>query len=244
MGVKPDKGHIGSMAAKMMKRSKSAEIRLTRAAEQKEKLLKNIERLDELSITSIPYMKKRLINAVDLTLKYDNKAVFSNLSFSLEEGDRMAIVGQNGSGKSSLLHKIMGENIESEGVIDIGSNLKISYVPQDTSFLKGDLKAYALRYEIDEGIFKSILRKMDFPRVQFEKDMRDFSQGQKKKVLLARSLCEKANLYIWDEPLNYIDVFTRMQIEMLLDKFSPTMMLVEHDKEFVDNVTNKLLVLR
>lgn len=243
MGVKPDKGHIGRMAAKMMKRSKSAELRISKAAEQKEKLLKNIERLDELSISPVPYIKKRLISAADFSISYGDKTVFSDLTFNVDEGDRIAVIGRNGSGKSSLFKRIMEEDIESSGVLNVGSNLKISYVPQDTSFLKGSLKKYAEEFSIDESIFKSILRKMDFPRVQLEKDMENFSQGQKKKVLIARSLCEKANLYIWDEPLNYVDVFSRMQIEMLLGKYEPTMMFVEHDQEFVSSVATKLLYL-
>lgn len=241
MGVKPDKGHIGALSAKMMKRSKSAEMRISRAAEQKEKLLKNIERLDPLSITTEDYVKKRLITAVDFAVKYDDRQIFTPFSFTVDQGDRIALIGKNGSGKTSLIKTVMGEAIDYDGTINIGSNLKISYVSQDTSFLSGSLKGYAEQCHIDEAIFKSILRKMDFPRVQFEKDMVDFSQGQKKKVLIARSLCQKANLYIWDEPLNYIDVFSRMQIEMLLDEYNPTMIFVEHDKEFVDNVANKLI---
>ena len=65
---------------------------------------------------------------------------------------------------------------------------------------------------IDESLFKAILRKLDFSRVQFEKNIEDFSEGQKKKVLIAKSLCEKSHLYIWDEPLNFIDVISRIQI--------------------------------
>ena len=67
---------------------------------------------------------------------------------------------------------------------------------------------------------------MDFERIQFEEDMRDFSEGQKKKVLIAKSLCEKAHLYVWDEPLNFVDIYSRMQIEQLIEEFSPTMLLV------------------
>jgi lincosamide and streptogramin A transport system ATP-binding/permease protein len=72
--------------------------------------------------------------------------------------------------------------------------------------------------------------------VQFEKDMRDFSGGQKKKVLIARSLCEQAHLYLWDEPLNFVDVLSRIQIENLLLEFKPAMIFVEHDRAFVDAV--------
>ena len=84
---------------------------------------------------------------------------------------------------------------------------------------------------------------MDFSRLQFEKDISDFSGGQKKKVLLARSLCEKAHLHIWDEPLNFIDVISRMQIEELLLEYLPTMLFVEHDSEFCNNIATKIVEL-
>ena len=126
--------------------------------------------------------------------------------------------------------------IDYAGELHVGSRLAISYVPQDTSFLSGDLSDYARRSGIDESLFKAILRKLDFSRVQFEKDMADFSSGQKKKALLARSLCEQAHVYIWDEPLNFIDVFSRMQIERLIETYRPTMLFVEHDAAFCGNV--------
>ena len=86
---------------------------------------------------------------------------------------------------------------------------------------------------------------MGFEREQFLKDISEFSAGQKKKVLIAKSLCEKAHLYVWDEPLNYIDIYSRMQIENLIKKFNPTMILVEHDKAFRDEIgTERVSVLK
>lgn len=90
---------------------------------------------------------------------------------------------------------------------------------------------------------KAILRKFDFPREQFEKRLDEFSEGQKKKVLLAKSLCEQAHLYIWDEPLNYIDVLSRMQIENLLLEYKPTILFVEHDSAFCENIATKTVEL-
>jgi len=87
------------------------------------------------------------------------------------------------------------------------------------------------------------LRKLDFSRIQFEKDMHDYSAGQKKKVLIAASLCKQAHIYIWDEPLNYIDVLSRMQIEDLIISFKPTMMFVEHDRAFCKNIATKTIAL-
>ena len=123
----------------------------------------------------------------------------------------------------------------------MGSGLRISYVPQDTSYLTGTLEEFAEKNNLEESLFKTVLRKMDFERVQFEKDMKEFSGGQKKKVLIAKSLCERAHLYVWDEPLNFIDVYSRMQIEQLIEKFSPTMLLVEHDMAFRDAVATKVI---
>ena len=96
---------------------------------------------------------------------------------------------------------------------------------------------------IDETLFKTILRKLDFSRIQFEKDISDFSGGQKKKALIAKSLSEKAHLHVWDEPLNFIDVISRMQIEELLLEYAPTLLFVEHDSEFCKNIATKVVQL-
>ena len=123
------------------------------------------------------------------------------------------------------------------------NNLKISYISQDTTDLKGSLKKYIDNNEIDEVLFKAILRKLDFERNQFDKDLSSYSEGQKKKVLIAKSLCDNANIYIWDEPLNYIDIFSRIQIENLLLKYKPTMIFVEHDESFAGKIGTKAVLL-
>ena len=155
----------------------------------------------------------------------------------------MALDGANGSGKSSLLKLLLGWDIDHRGTLSVGSGLVISYVSQDTSHLKGTLAELAQSSNIDESLFKTILRKMDLERVQFEKDVRDFSGGQKKKVLIAKSLCERAHLYVWDEPLNFIDVYSRMQIEALIRQFSPTMIFVEHDAAFREKIATRVVTL-
>ena len=125
----------------------------------------------------------------------------------------------------------------------VASGLKISYVSQDTSGLTGNLKAYAFYHGLDETIFKTVLRQLDFSRNQFEKNMEEFSAGQKKKVLLARSLTEPAHAFLWDEPLNFIDVLSRIQLEELLLKYQPTMIFVEHDRIFAEKIMTKEVIL-
>ena len=116
-------------------------------------------------------------------------------------------------------------------------------MPQDASKLSGSLSRFEEESGIDVSLFRAILRKLDFSRVQFEKDIGSFSAGQKKKVLLARSICQPMNLHIWDEPMNYIDVISRMQIEAVLKEYQPTILFVEHDRAFCDNVATKVVRL-
>ncbi len=238
-----DRGYVGHKSAKMMKRSKSIEARRQRAIEQKAGLLKNVETAENLKLAPMVYHADVLASFSDVMVFYGGKNVCKSVSFVLHRGDRIALEGKNGSGKSSLLKLLVGESIEYRGSVNMGSGLVISYVPQDTSDLRGSLSEYAEKYHVDESLFKAILRKMDFQRVQFEKDMADFSGGQKKKVLIARSLCERAHLYVWDEPLNFIDIYSRMQIERLIKTFSPTMIFVEHDSAFKDTIATSVVQL-
>lgn len=235
-GLRPDRGYVGHKSAKMMKRSKVTEDRQQKAIEEKAKLLKNIETAEDLIIKPLRHPQNRLVTVSELSVSYGNKVVCSGIDFTVNQGDRIALCGKNGCGKSSLLKLAKGWSIDYTGTLLTASNLVVSYVSQDTGFLQGDLKDFARSQKIDESLFKAILRKLDFSRIQFEKDMADFSEGQKKKVLLAKSLCEPAHLYIWDEPLNFIDVLSRIQIENLILTFQPTMLFVEHDKSFVDSV--------
>lgn len=242
-GSKVDRGYIGHKAAKMMQRSKSIENRQKSAIDEKSKLLKNIESAENLKISQLAYHKNELAELENISIFYDDRMVCQNVGFTIEQGDRIALIGKNGSGKSSIIKLICGENINYTGTFRRGSQLKISYVSQDTSHLQGSLTDYAANSGIDESLFKSILRKLDFSRIQFEKDMSAFSGGQKKKVLIAKSLCEKAHLHIWDEPLNFIDVISRMQIEELLLEYAPTLLFVEHDSEFCKNIATKIFEL-
>ncbi len=236
-----DRGYIGHQSAKMMKRSKAIEARQQRAIEEKSGLLKNVETAEDLKLFPLPYFANTLATFSHVAPVFRGKEICRPVSFAIQQGDRIVLDGKNGSGKTSLLKLLLGQSIEHSGTLAVGSGLILSYVPQDTSFLKGSLSEFAENSQIDETLFKAILRKMDFSRVQFEKKMEDYSAGQKKKVLIAKSLCERAHLYIWDEPLNYIDIYSRMQIESLIQEFCPTMILVEHDLAFRTAIATKAI---
>ncbi len=241
-GLRPDRGYIGHKSAKMMQRAKSLESRRQRALEEKAGLLQDLERAEALKLRPLT-ARSRLLDAREMSLFYGERRVCGPLDFQLEPGQRIALDGANGSGKSTLLKFLLGEEIAGEGTLVKLSGLTISYVPQDTSHLRGSLREYIRRSGAEESLLLAILRKLGFPREQFEKPMEDWSAGQRKKVLLARSLCESAHLYIWDEPLNYVDVWSRMQIEELLLTFQPTMLFVEHDEAFRERIATETITI-
>ena len=242
-GLRPDRGYIGHKAAKMMQRSKAAERRMEKAIEEKSRLLKNIDTAEDLKLFSLRHHRDPLAQILDLSIQYGDLVVCSGVRFAIHRGDRIALVGKNGSGKSSILKLLLGLKIPHTGEVHIESGLQISYVPQDTSALSGDMKSFAAEHHLDEALFRAILRKLDFSRSHFDQDLQLLSGGQKKKVLIAKSLCEKAHLYIWDEPLNYIDVPSRMQIEKLLLEYAPTLLFVEHDRTFVKKIATQEVLL-
>lgn len=246
--------YVGEQSRRMQMRRKNLERRQQREIEEKSQLLKNIETAEELKLFPLRHYKNTLVRCENFQVYYGEKHL-KKLNFSIENGDCVALQGKNGCGKSSVIKVILqevwnkqdvfnrqaGPEITYRGTMETASGLILSYVPQDSSFLQGNLLEYAEKCGLDTSVFLALLRKLDFNREQFEKNMEHYSAGQRKKVLLARSLCEKAHLYIWDEPLNYIDVFSRMQIEELLLEYRPTLLLVEHDRVFVDKICNKVV---
>lgn len=239
-----DRGYIGHKAAKMMKRSKAIEKRVEAQIKEKKALLKNVDVEEKLKLSTLPYHKSELISLQHVDIIYQNKTIVHDISFKLQEHERLAIKGINGSGKTTLIKLLLKDpSLTFNGMVKIGSNLKISYVSQDVDHLNGNLKKYIQINDLPENLFKAILRKLDFSATGFEQDLKTLSEGQKKKVLLAASLALPAHLFIWDEPLNYLDVISRTQIEELIISFMPTMIFVEHDKFFCEKIATKYLEL-
>ncbi|MDD2221058.1 MAG: ABC-F type ribosomal protection protein [Clostridia bacterium] len=242
-GVKASSGYLGAQAARMMKRAKTTEARIEKNIAQKELLLHNLEQTRQIKLIQLQPLSGMLVKAEHLSLYYNDRLVLSNLNFCLKTGQRLSVDGQNGCGKSTLLKAVCAHNIKQNGLLKLKSGLVISYLPQTTSHLKGSLNNFAEQSSLDQSIFLALLRQMGFTRTQFEKALELYSEGQKKKVLLAKSLSERAHLYLWDEPLNYVDIFSRMQIEELLLTYKPTMIFVEHDQTFSNKIATDYLHL-
>lgn len=234
---------IGKKAEKVMKRSKAVMNRKLSAIEEKSKLLKNVETTEDLKIMPLKHYSHNIVSVKNLSVYYGDTSICNGVSFDINQGDRVFLNGKNGCGKSSIIRLICGESIKYSGEIFTGSNLKISYIFQHTLNFNGTLTDFCKFHNLNEPLFKAILRKLDFSREQFEMCISQYSDGQKKKVLIAKSLSENAHIYIWDEPLNYLDIVSRLQLEDLIKKFNPTMLVVEHDISFVQNLSTKIIEL-
>ena len=239
-----DRGYVGHKAEKMMKRSKALAQRQQKAIQEKSALLKNMERADNLKLTTLPPPSNRLVTLRDVQILYNDNPANQPITFDILAGERVALQGVNGCGKSSILKLIYGEPLSFTGTMERNHHLKISYISQTSEHLRGTLQEYAYQQQIDLSQFMTILSKLDFSRVQMEQPMEYYSMGQKKKVLLASSLCQQSHLYIWDEPLNYIDIYSRVQLEEVILQFQPTMLFVEHDRQFTENIATKIVHLK
>jgi lincosamide and streptogramin A transport system ATP-binding/permease protein len=235
-GAVANSGFIGARAARMMKKSKVLEHRMTAEISEKEKLLKNLEKVDALSMAYQPTHHKRLLDEEDLTVVFDGHALFSPINLQQSAGQITAITGENGIGKSQLLRQVIA--------LAESKHLKISYVRQIYEDNQGDLKSFSDQHQLDYTAFLNNLRKLGMEREVFAKKIEQMSMGQQKKVELAKSLSQSAELFIWDEPLNYLDVFNHEQIENLLKTVKPAMIVVEHDATFVKNVADTVIALQ
>lgn len=230
-------GKITARAARVMKKAKVLERRMNSEIEEKEKLLKNLEFIDSLSMNYTQSRKEKLLTIQDMTVSFDEgKLLFKPVSFEVDRGQVTAITGPNGIGKSQLLDRLY-TYAESK-------KLKISCVRQIYDDNTGYIKDWADEKKLDYQDLLNNLKKLGMERDVFKQKIEDMSMGQQKKVELARSLSTPAELYIWDEPLNYLDVFNHKQIEDLISNIKPTMLIVEHDKYFIDKLADQKIELQ
>lgn len=255
------RAYIGGKTKKLQKRVKQMENRIEREIAEKEGLLKDLERPVDLKLFPLESPKEVLVSAHRYGMRFaegeSTKEVLRDFELELRRGQRVFLKGPNGCGKSCFLKAVLnrcgaetsfgtGNSVQTcleSGRLETAGGLVVSYVSQDTSFLRGSLTELCGRRGLEESLFKALLRQLDFERVQFLKNMEEYSEGQKKKVLIAASLLQRAHLYIWDEPLNYVDVFSRMQIEDLLLRYQPTMLVVEHDVRFCEKIATDVRII-
>lgn len=243
-GAINDTGFIGARAARTMKKSKNLLNRMDKEIEEKEKLLKNIEFVDPLTMNYQPSHQKTLLTAENLTLSFESTPLFKPITFDIKQGERVAITGSNGVGKTSFLKALLGQF---EGNIN-GQLIKTtdehwSLVRQNYEVNKGFLKDFCENNQLNYQDFLSNIKKLGLERELFNNPIETMSMGQRKKVEIAKSLTVNTPFYLWDEPLNYLDIFNYEQLEEIILLTEPTMIFIEHDEAFIEKVATKVIRL-
>lgn len=245
-GLRPDRGYLGHKAAKMMKRAKSIEARRAQAAEAQRGLLADSDAAEALKLSPLACPQPCAARFDGARVFYDSVQVCGPVSFAVPAGGRVALCGPNGCGKTSLLHAVLPQKpagLRIEGGVWLAGGTRLSYVPQTAAGVHGTPQAFARACGLEESRFLAILRKFGFSRAQFALPLEQASEGQKKKALLAKSLCESAHLYVWDEPLNYLDIPAREQLEALILEYSLTLLFTEHDTVFRQRIATQCVQL-
>lgn len=239
-----DKGFEGARAARTMKRSKQLVDRKNAEITKKEGLLQDLETSDKLDIQALQSAHRTLLTLNEFSIGYD-APLFAPLTLSLKQGEILAITGSNGTGKSALIKALLdNEALITSGTYHWASQLKVSQVRQETDQLQGDLQAFSELHHVNHEALLNMLYKLGVPRKTFIQPIEQMSSGQKKRVELAKSLLTPAHVFIWDEPLNYLDVFNQKQIEALILSVKPTMLIIEHDQVFLKNIGAKQIELQ
>ncbi|SDK85390.1 ABC-F family ATP-binding cassette domain-containing protein [Lacicoccus qingdaonensis] len=180
----------------------------------------------------------------DLSIGYD-EVLNSNINFSVEKGDRLAILGPNGIGKSTLVKTIAKKIQEKAGDIVYGTNVSIGYYDQkqaEFTSSKNVLEELWSEYpEMKESDVRKILGRFLFTQDEVLKSVNDLSGGEKARIQLAKLMLEKNNVLILDEPTNHLDIDSKEVLENALDDFEGTIIFVSHDRYFVNRIANRIL---
>lgn len=189
-----------------------------------------------------------LLTAEGITHSYNDRLLFSDLSFHLNEGEKVGLIGINGTGKSTLLKIIAGLLSPDEGTVIRGNQLTLSYLPQTPEFKEDDtVLSAALSGLTDHGIWerepdaKNMLTRLGI--TEFSKPIQQLSGGQRKRVALVRTLLTNADILVLDEPTNHLDSAMAEWLEATLQKYRGALVMITHDRYFLDSVVTRIVEL-
>lgn len=239
-----DKGFIGAKAAKMMKKSQTMAHRLDQVAAAKTGLLQEVETVAPLTTNQQSSYHQTLLTLEQVGITLPGRQLFTDLSLTVKQGECVLLTGDNGSGKSTLIKAILGQPVgQVSGTITLAHGTTVSLVRQHYTDQRGSLTAYAHRNHLPVDQLLNTLKKLGMERASFTTPLDQLSMGQQKKVELARSLLTPAQLYIWDEPLNYLDTYNQGQLIQLIQTAHPAMLIIEHDQHFIAEVATKRVTI-
>ncbi len=222
---------------KMYKRAKELEKRL----EKIDKINKPIvdKKKAKFEINGVERTGKEVVKIENISKAYGRKELFRNVNFTLFYSDSMCILGENGTGKSTILKIIIDEIKSDIGEVKIGSNVKIGYLPQEVSFHREDISIvdyFSYYYGISLGEARKELANILFTGDDVYKHINTLSGGEKSRLKLGMLIYEKVNTLILDEPTNHLDIDSREILEENLINYDGTILFVSHDRYFVDKI--------
>jgi ATP-binding cassette subfamily F protein 3 len=189
------------------------------------------------------------IAAEAVSKSYDDKKIFTDLSFELHRGEKMGIVGVNGAGKSTLVKLLAGLNPYDSGKINTGHNVKISYFGQhQAQELPQDFSVMEVMSSVNSGAtvtqIRSLLGAFLFRGDEVDKKVSVLSGGEKSRLALARMISTPANLLIMDEPTNHLDMNSQEILQQAMTQYDGSIIVVSHNRYFVDSFVNKVLEIK
>ncbi|WP_339362596.1 ribosomal protection-like ABC-F family protein [Vallitalea maricola] len=226
---------------KMYVRAKELEKRLAKM----EKLDKPVLEKTKIKLSSKGFDRtgKEVLILKEVEKSFDNRTLFSDLNLTLFYQDSLAILGDNGTGKSTLIKIVMEELEKDKGSIKYGSNINIGYLPQEVKFEDENtsiLEAFQYKYNITIGEARTELAKVLFIKDDVFKKINILSGGEKSRLKLCMLMYEKVNFMILDEPTNHLDIDSREILEETLLDFKGTILFVSHDRYFINKIATKI----
>jgi len=229
-------------------------------AAQVQSRIKQLEKMDKIELDereeeiSFSFPPPERSGAVVMKLdhirkQYDSNVVFEDLSYSIDRGDKIAVVGPNGAGKSTMIRMMAGHEDFSDGKREIGHNVTVSYFAQHQA---DELELGSTVFEImreaapkaEETQIRTILGCFLFQGDDVFKKVSVLSGGEKSRLALARMLMQPANFLIFDEPTNHLDMQSKKILQQALNQYEGTYMIVSHDRDFLDPIVDKVLEVR
>lgn len=239
---------FGELAKNEMffKRAKSIEKKLAKIEQLPQVDLEQKTLLNfKLNIDSRSGKDVVIIN--NLNKNFESKNIFENANLQIHYGEKIALIGKNGTGKSTLLKIIMNEDCEYTGEIKIGQSVNIGYIPQEIKFEDDNQTILNFFEQFDnrnETEIRSSLAKYMFRGNDVVKKVSSLSGGEKVRLILAKLLKQNINFLILDEPTNHIDIETRELLEEAIKEYSGTVLFVSHDRYFINNLAERIVEVK
>ncbi len=239
---------FGELAKNEMffKRAKSIEKKLAKIEQLPQVDLEQKTLLNfKLNIDSRSGKDVVIIN--NLNKNFESKNIFENANLQIHYGEKIALIGKNGTGKSTLLKIIMNEDCEYTGEIKIGQSVNIGYIPQEIKFEDDNQTILNFFEQFDnrnETEIRTSLAKYMFRENDVFKKVSSLSGGEKVRLILAKLLKQNINFLILDEPTNHIDIETRELLEEAIKEYSGTVLFVSHDRYFINNLAERIVEVK